>query len=189
MVEPGVHGEFFMNKVLHGAQSEIEKRPIYVDQHWVRIRIAGMDKDIVERKANDADKARFPDEWARYERGMTQVTSGTPLESWPRMTPSWVANLKGLHIMTVEDMATLSDAGCQKLGMGANDLRKDAQNYLNSAAQASAAQDAERLQGELDLARAEIAELKDLVGKMMEAQAASAVTPPKPKRNGKAVAA
>jgi hypothetical protein len=177
MAEPGVNGNFFMNSVLRPHESEMQKRPIYRDEHWVRIRIAGNDKDIVERKATDADKARFPDAWAAYERGIAQTTSGTPLEKWPRMTPGMVATLKGLSIMSVEDMATLSDAGCQRVGMGAYDMRKDAQDYLNSASQASAAADAERLQADKESLQAEVAELRELVAKMVEAQAAT-VAPP-----------
>lgn len=174
MAEPGVSGKFFMNSVIRPHESELQKRPIYRDETWVRIRIAGNDKDIVERKATDADKARFPEAWAAFERGQVQATTGTPLEKWPRMTPGMVATLKGLAIMTVEDMATLSDVGCQRVGMGAYDLRKDAQDYLNSASQASAAADAERLQADNDALRAEVADLKKLVGDMMAAQAQTA---------------
>lgn len=184
MAEPGVSGVFFMNSVLRPHESELQKRPIFRDEHWVRIRIAGNDKDIVERKATDADKARFPEAWVAYERGLTQSSTGTPLEKWPRMTPGMVATLKGLAIFSIEDMATLSDVGCQRVGMGAYELRKDAQDYLNSASQASAAADAERLQADNEALRAEVAELRDLVAKMMEAQAKAVAAPAeaKPKK-------
>lgn len=179
MAEPGVRAYFYKNAVLHGFQSQQEGRPIYIDQDWVTITVAGMDKDIIKRKATPADKERFADEWAAYERGQQQTRSGTPLDLWPRMTPGMVATLKGLNIMSVEDMATLSDLGCQKIGMGGYELRKDAQTYLNSAAQASAAMAAERLQEENDALKSEVADLKALVQKMIDTQA-RAVVPAEP---------
>lgn len=189
MAEPGVHGEFFMNKVLHAYNSEQEKRPIYIDQHWIRIRIAGQDRDIVEREIQDQDKVRFAEEWAKYEKGLSQASSGTPLEMWPRMTPGLVATLKWLNILNVEDMATLSDAGCQRIGMDGYKYREEAQKYLNSASQSSAAAEVERLQSDNETLKSEVADLKDLVARMMEAQAsANTAKPEKAAKKTKAAA-
>lgn len=189
MAEPGVHGEFFRNPVLQGFRSEQEGRPIYDDEDWVRIKIAGQDKDVVERKATNIDKERFAEAWAKYERGLEQAKSGTPLEMWPRMTPGMVATLKAINIMSVEDMATLSDAGVQRVGIDGYKLRGEAQAFLNSAAQVSAVMEVDRLQARCDAQAIEIEELKKLVEQMLATQQRGAAAPAatKPARKRKAV--
>jgi hypothetical protein len=172
MAEPGVHGVFFKNAVLHGFQSEQQKRAIYIDQDWIRITVAGQDKDIVERKVREDDKERFAVEWAKYEAGQAQARIGTPLEMWPRMTPGMVATLKAINILTVEDMATLSDTGVQRVGMEGYKLRTEAQSFLNSAAQASAVMEVERLQATVDTQAQQIAELTALVKEAAAREAA-----------------
>jgi hypothetical protein len=175
MAEPGVHGVFFKNPVLQGYQSEQQGRPVYMDQDWIRITIAGQDKDIVERKARAEDKERFSEEWKKYEAGQSQAKMGTPLEMWPRMTPSWVANLKALNIYSVEDLATVSDLGVQKIGMDGYKLRTEAQQYLNSASQTAAVMELEKLQATAEeqaktiaLQSQQIAELTQLVNEAVK---------------------
>ena len=182
MAEEGVHAKFYKNAVLHGFKSKEEGRPVYIDQDWIHITVAGMDKDIIERKATEQDKERFAREWELYQKGQEQAKVGTPLEMWPAMTPGRVATLKGLNILTVEDMATLSDTGCQKVGMGAYELRSAAQKYLNAAAQSSAAMAVEKLEEENANLKAEVADLRALVEKMIAAQAPADPAVEKPRR-------
>lgn len=180
MAEPGVHPFFFKNQVLQSYESEQQKRPVYIDQDWIRITIAGLDKDIVERKVTNLDKERFPEEWAKYEKGQVQAKSGTPLEMWPRMTPAMVANLKALNIYSVEDMATLSDIGVQKVGMDGYKMRDEAQKYLNAASQTSAVAELEKLQTVVEEQAQQIAALTALVQEA--ARREQAREQPKPKR-------
>ena len=49
------------------------------------------------------------------------------------MQPSLVRLLKNLAIFTVEDMASCTDAAIQKVGMGGQQLRVDAQAFLKAA--------------------------------------------------------
>lgn len=146
MAEPGVHARFYKFPVLNGFKSQAEGRPIYEDKDFVEIRVAGDARETFTSKVRPVDVERFPEEWAAYQRGDTQKRAGTPLEQWPAMTPAQIKNLEFLNIFTVEDLASLSDAGLQKVGMGANKMRSDAQKYLEMARQISIANNNEESQ-------------------------------------------
>lgn len=133
MAEPGVHVEFMQYPMLHALNSQAAGRPVYVDKPHVRIKVAGQDKDDHFGPVNEQIKARFPQEWEAFQRGCELPVTGTPIEQWPQMTVTSVANLKTLNIRTVEDVATLADSALTKIGPGAVKLRADAQKYLSSA--------------------------------------------------------
>lgn len=135
--EPGVHAEFLMQEVLQGKESQDAGRQIFKDEPHVRIRVAGQDKSEICREVTSKDKARFPEEWAAFEKGMEPPAHGTPVEQWGRITPSLARTLRNLNIRTVEDIATLSDAGVAECGPGGFKLRDDARKFL-SLSQASA---------------------------------------------------
>jgi hypothetical protein len=137
MAEPGVHVQFVMHPVVHGVMSKEAGREVCVDKEYVYIRVAGNDKEVIFRPVNDQVKARFPQEYEAWKKGQAEPTTGTPIDRWPQLTPGQAANLKGLNIRTVEDMATLSETGLQEVGMGARKLQEDARKFL-SLAQAAA---------------------------------------------------
>ena len=136
-MEPGIFAEFYKHPVLMTHDSNEAGRPIYKDFDFVRIKVAGVEKDLVERKATVQDKERFAEEWAKFQAGEAQDLGGVRIEFWPALTPAMVKNLQGFNIYTIEAMAGLSDAGCLKLGMGAYKLREDAKKYLDNNSEAS----------------------------------------------------
>jgi hypothetical protein len=135
--EPGVQVEFEQYPVLLGFESKQAGREIYQDEPHVRIRVAGQDKSEFFGPVTAKIKARFPEEWAAFERGMEAPMVGTPIEQWGRITPSMRKQLHLLNVRTVEDIASMSDDGLQKLGMGARQLQNDARKFL-SLSQSSA---------------------------------------------------
>ena len=151
---------FYTDAVHMGAESEAAGRPIYKDVPFVRIMVPGDNTNVIERKAKDEDKRRFPEAWAQYQRGESTGHSGTPLEQWPQITKAQVKEAKYLEVHTVEQLAALSDSQCQRLGMGYLELRTKAKAYLTAAADGAAvAQQA----AEIERLRAEIADLKALM--------------------------
>jgi hypothetical protein len=114
-------------------QSEKEGRPIYEDREHVRIIPIGDNKTVAVREATDEDKARWPDEYARFKKGDTHQVIGTPLQEWPFMRPSQIKMLNFFNIFSVEDLSTLSDTTIQKIGPGGRDLVKQALAYLEKA--------------------------------------------------------
>lgn len=161
--DDGLIAEFFPQALQNNYQSSIEGRPIFETYPFVRILIPGDKHSIVERKATDADKMRFPRQWHAFQAGSTPVESGTPIEQWPILTVSQVAEFKALHIRTVEHLAGLSDGNIAKLGPGGRELVSKAKAFI---AQAKDTAEAQRLAAENVQLKNDIALLKEQVGQL-----------------------
>lgn len=131
--DQGVYAEFYTEAVYSEFKSAEQGIPIHEDKVFIRIRQPGDRLNIVERPAKDADKQRFPMQWARFEQNEKQATEGTPLEQWPAMTPAQIATLKAMGIFSVQQMAAVSDGNLDHLGMGSRSLRDRARAYLEAA--------------------------------------------------------
>lgn len=165
MPEPGIFAEFYKHPLLMTFKSNEAGRPIYEDFDFIRIKVAGVEKDIVERKATNLDKERFAEEWAKYQAGEKQE-SGTRIEFWPALTPAMVKNLQSYNIYTIEAMANLSDAACMKI-MGAYKLREDAKKYLDNGTEAAELRKmAENQAKVIESQGRELAELRAMVEKL-----------------------
>lgn len=125
---------FYMDAIELKFESEKQGRPIFKDVPHIKIIIPGDGNNVIERVAKDHDKQRFPDAWRRFQAGEQMQQTGTPLERWPQIQRSQVKEAKYFEVHTVEQMAQLSDAHCQKLGMGFQGLRDKAKAYLALAA-------------------------------------------------------
>jgi len=153
------HVEFEMYPMVNAVKSKEAGREVCDEEPHVRIRIPGMDKEEFFGPVNEQIKKEYAAEWEAFQNGQRVAQSGTPIERWPQLTPGQVRMLKNLHIYSVEDMATLSDMGLQKVGMGSAKLRADAQRFLSLA---QAAADVELLEGLQEEAKVRDAELKEL---------------------------
>lgn len=119
--------------------SEQEKRPIFKPYEYIEIHLPE-GKNVVSRRATDADRRRFPQQYAAFKANQTQTPIGTPLESWGVIDESRCYELKALKIFTVEQVAEASDQTLQVMGPDARNLREKARGYLTvkeRAAQAS----------------------------------------------------
>ena len=158
--ESSVFVSIYSEAVHQTFESETAGRPIFKDVPFIRITIPGDVNNVIERQVSESDKKRYPRAWAEYQRGEVQGLSGTPLEQWPQITRSQVKEAKYFECHTVEQLATLNDAACQRLGMGFRELREKAKAYLNlsteSAANQAQAEENEKL-------RKEMAELRELI--------------------------
>lgn len=161
----GLHVEFYIDSEKSEYRSEEAGRPIHIDSEFVKILIPGDNKTEIVRVASQADKDRFPVEYARFTNGAKaqEQAVGTPLAAWPAMSRSLVKDLAYLNIHTVEQLATLSDTGKQAFGMGANEWSAKAQAFIKAAegtahAEKLAVQTLEQ-QREIDALKAQIAEL------------------------------
>lgn len=176
--EPGVQVEFFLDKVLQGKESKDAGREIYKDEPHVRIRVAGQDKSDVCREVKEKDKIRFPEEWSAFEKGMAPPSYGTPVEQWGRITPSLANTLRTINIRTVEDIASLTDAGVNEVGPGGFKLRDDARKFLSlsqASADLSRMEDLEKANKEKDEAlRTQAGQLADLESKVAQLMAEKA---------------
>ncbi len=126
--------QFYTDAVELRAESEKQGRPIFKDMPFVRIIVPGDTNNIIERVADETDKHRFPNAWAKYQNSEAKANEGTPLEQWPQITRSLLKECKYFEIHTVEALSNISDAHVAKLGMGFGELRTKAKAWLEAAA-------------------------------------------------------
>lgn len=122
----------FYNKEVHDKkQSEIDGRPRYKLIPYVEIFAPGQIRNTrIDRKATDDDKAKYRSQWERFQRNEVETLDGTHVEAWPYLNRAQVAEMKAIGFLTVEAIANASETGLQKMGMGARDLQKRAQQFL-----------------------------------------------------------
>ena len=167
--------EFFTEAVHHKFKSEEEGHPVYVDKPFVKIMTAGS-RDEVIRPIKDSDKQRWPREWEFYEKNEEIAVEGWPIEQWPALSKSQIAELKHMNIPTVEALAALSDTGIQNVGMGARELVAKAKAALeaangNAGLEKLAAEN-ERQKDEIEILKSQVAELAAKVEKKGKKKAA-----------------
>lgn len=142
---------FYVRPVENPFESQKQARPIYDEKEYVEIIIAGQ-KSTVDRKVTPEDKVRFAESYAAFLVNKQQVTSGTPLEEWPALGVSQVAEFRALNIRTVEALANLDDAAIQRLGTGGRKISERAKAWLD---QAGGSAPLDKALGDLDRANAD----------------------------------
>lgn len=123
---------FYVRAVKNNHKSDQQGRPIFDEVEYVRIIIPGDNNTVIDNPVNQEYRIRFAEKYERFKKGLSQSSSGTPLEMWPQMTVGLVAELKAMQIFTVEQLAELSDSLAQRI-MGSHELRRRAQVFLDSA--------------------------------------------------------
>ena len=139
---------FFMQAVKNGGKSEAEGRPIYDDVPHVKIHIPGDKNNVVTEPVTEEYKQRFPAQWDKFQKQLSQSPEGTLLEQWPLLTTGQVHELKAVNVMTVEQLAGMSDANVARF-MGGYELRRKAETFLKVAKNTAEAQRLVTLNDEL----------------------------------------
>ena len=85
------------------------------------------------------------------------MVSGTPLEAWPILTSKQVAELKALDIVTVEQIAEMSERNRGVLGSEGRKLIAKAKTYIEQARDAAPLN---KLAADNEALRQELARLK-----------------------------
>ncbi len=125
----------FYNKPVHiPAKSVSEGHPFYEDQVFVRIHPPGERLNIVERRANEQDKRRFPAQWQQFQQQKQQQPDGAPIELLYPEYPSVAAMLRANAVQTIEQCADLSGPAIDTVGMGAQRYVNEAKKWLELAA-------------------------------------------------------
>jgi hypothetical protein len=114
-------------------------------EDWAVIRQAG-DKDSAECEATAwleriAKNPGYKPEWVEgyrrqfkeWKQGHEPSLNGTSIRLWPAISPGQAETLNAMAVMTVEDLAAANDTVLQRIGMGAQDLKRKARAWLDSA--------------------------------------------------------
>lgn len=68
------------------------------------------EKDSTVREVTPADRMRYGNQWAAYQRGLEQIQDGTPLDMLFPKNPEVVSTLKANNIHTIQALAAVPDS-------------------------------------------------------------------------------
>lgn len=156
--------EFYAGAVQNAAKSEEAGFPVFDDADFVRINIPGDVKSSYEAVVDLSHKRRFARQWAAYQAGQSQETTGMSLDKLPGMTLSLKASLVARGIITVEQLASLSDQLATGL-MGIHELRRKAIALVEVA---KGAEGKQFVQTELSKRDAQIEALKAQMAELLK---------------------
>lgn len=117
----------------------MQGRPIFREVDYIRIQVPGDALSEIDRPVYEADKTRFPIQWANY---LNRVNAegkydGTPLKEWNLISRSQAEGLRAQKFYTVEQIASASDQQLQSIGMLAGmspySFRDKAKAFIDSA--------------------------------------------------------
>ena len=137
-------------------------RAPYQGVPFVRIMTPGDQLNVIDQPAREDHKRRFPHQWLSFQMNQGGMVVGTSLADWNRDAPddlnrNQLAELQILKFSTVEQVANATDGQLQRVGMGGVGLREKARRFLTR-------QNADVQSGEIDDLKAQIAELKAMMG-------------------------
>jgi hypothetical protein len=124
------------------AEFTIEKVPNFdgtdfTEVPHLRLQAPGNTKTVYHQPVNfdshpdrPSDPERFPREWAAFEAGQSGEV-GTSIYEWEGATPADARRFDLNGIKTVQQLAYVSDANLQGLGMGALALRERARKFVS----------------------------------------------------------
>ena len=135
--DAGLHVDFFVDDEYQQFESEKQGRAIYKPVNKVRISAPGAKTDIIKNVQMEdignvpSHPRRFPGQWAAFVAQQAQVPDGTPLEMCKFIASHRVKELKAMNIHTAEQLAAMSDAILQTIGMDGRRLRDLSQAYIS----------------------------------------------------------
>lgn len=159
-----------------GYNADKPDEPTLID--WVeyapRGRAGQTNQEKVERlrKHNAIVWPQIERHYEHWKKGQDMPTEGTPLIAWPGFPEGMIRRLADLHIKTIEDFATITDAALDRIGMGAREWQRQAIAFLNNADRAASA----KKQTDIEAQNA------SLIEQMAEMKAELAAMKAKPRR-------
>lgn len=138
-----------------GSRDEVER----VAEDWLK---------MLKIKALDGAPDAYPEEWItgfhnKYKawlEGQDAPLNGTSVKEWPALSPSQAENFIALHILTIEDVAAMTEDAMARFGMGARDLREKAREWLKGGAPSELAKENEALKAQLAELSARLTQLE-----------------------------
>ena len=112
----GLVCRFFVIPMQNEALSQEAGRPIFEDKEYIEYHGIGDRSTVIAEEVNENHKFRWGKQYAQYRRyGVDAPTTGTPLGEVPWMSKSQIEEFKYLKILSIEDLANVSDSVCTKV--------------------------------------------------------------------------
>lgn len=122
--------------VLNPHKSAEAGRAIFDEKDFITIWTPGSQLTVIDAPMDSGFyMQRFRKDYENWKSGIAAAASGTPLEHFPFLLNKvgLVAELKAMHIHTVEQLSELPDGSVQNI-MGGYELRKQAVEWLSNTA-------------------------------------------------------
>lgn len=168
--------KFYQSWVRNNFQSDKQGIEVGEFHDFILIVSPGNDKTEVRRKVTDVDKYDYPIAWARYQEGKENQLTGTPVEMLPGIAQGLVDSLKSQYILTIEQLANISDGNIKNIGIGGHALREKAKAYLEKSSV-----DMLGLKKELEETKANLDAANDIIRELQTTLASRKKPGPKPK--------
>lgn len=115
---------------------------------------------------------RWSEEYKHFkEKGFNGSPRGTPISNLTALNKTQLSTLKGLSILTVEILASLEGKNLSNIGIGANEMKREAQKYLEAMRKTVTADDVTQKIAELQLQN------EALIKRLMEGEAQKSAAP------------
>lgn len=127
-------------------------------------------RDVIPRQVSDwfpyltelVKQGRFRSDWLAaykeayelWKKGEEIPLKGTPIKTWPVLSPAQRENCIKLYVLTVEDLAQANEETLTRLGMGAVALKQRAVDWIKNAS------DPGKISQEVAAMRAEMADIR-----------------------------
>lgn len=95
---------------------------------------AKLDEGVRSQRVNPAWPAAFKEAYKAWKEGREIPVDGTPILTWPLLSPAQVKTLIDCQIRTIEDLAASNEDTLSRIGMGGRALKQRAIDWLASAA-------------------------------------------------------
>lgn len=113
-------------------EGEVTENNGFREVEYVELLIPGDAKAAPVQLVDKNIRKLYAKSYAAFKEGRELPTDGTPVEYWLGANDARVHVLKSLHLRTVEAVSEMSDMVAQSVGMGAKELRKRAQTFLEA---------------------------------------------------------
>jgi hypothetical protein len=150
--------KFFNHPVQDNVKTEEAGRPIFKEHPYVSIEAPGNRLNRIVRPAMEMDKQRFSRHWRKFLDRESQSMEGTPLAEWGGVTRSQIEEMKFFNILTVEQLASISDSNTQNM-RGLQGLKQKAATYLEASDKNAVSNELTALRAEVEAMKSQNAEL------------------------------
>jgi len=121
--------------IVREVESTRNAEGVIINQGW----LGYLDTQVQEGRIPDAFVDSYKRAYDKYKKGEDLPLNGTPIKTWPPLSPAQITNLIALNIHTVEDLAALNEEGKARFGMGIVELQRKAKNWLEESLSIGAA--------------------------------------------------
>ncbi len=143
-------------------KSTAQGRPVFEEKIYIT-KIPADQFLKIDREATAADFEEFRAEYDQFIKTGESRVLGTPLDMWHAITETQRAEFKAAGLVTIEQVANMSDAMLQRY-MGGGDLRQKARVFVESGKDAEfVAKIKAEANAEIEALKAQMAEMKAML--------------------------